>query len=277
MKIRMSVASEKGFTIIEVILFFGITGLMIAGAFIGIGASIGNQRYRDSVESFKSVIQQQYSDITNVYNAREGVWTCQPGGSALSTNKVAEGTLYGTYRGQSQCAVVGKYVTVNEAGLIRIQTVVSYKSGTPSGATEVLKMASGAYTYGVTSSDAQESQMEWGTRLRWPVGTDVADHRDAGASGDPRRVALLLIRSPENGGIFTFTSDNISNTPDSTGLKALMRDGAVIPGMAERLLCVDASGMVSTPAQGIFIGANAADSSAVRVSTPADFKVGERC
>lgn len=273
----MSVASKKGFTIIEVILFFGITGLMIAGAFIGIGASIGNQRYRDSVESFKSVIQQQYSDITNVYNAREGVWVCQYAGVNLVPLKVANGTSGATYRGQSRCDVVGKYLTVDDSGRIRIQTLVVQKTATPSGATEVAKLASAAYVYGVVSDDIQETQMEWGTRLRWPVGTDVADHRDAGASGDPRRIALLVVRSPENGGIFTFTSDSTSSTPNSAGLKALMRSGAVIPGMAERLLCVDPSGMVSTPAQGIFISANAADSSAVRVSTAADFKAGERC
>lgn len=273
----MNVASKKGFTIIEVLLFFGVTSLMIAGMFIALGSSIGNQRYKDAVESFKSVLQQQYSDVINVYNNRDGVWTCQrSGANRVIVSQVDTSSPNAVYRGQSSCDVVGRYVVVN-GGAITSQAVLALREGDPSGDNDVARMRSAAYSYGVTDIDQATHQMEWGTSISWPTGSAITDGRSAGASSAPRSIAILIVRSPESGGVFTFTNDTPQLAPDSTVLKAFMNASVTVPGMAERLLCVNTSGMVTAYSQGVYIGARAADSSAIRTSLAEDFGAGERC
>ena len=41
-----------GFTIIEVMLFLAVSGVLAAGILATVGGTIGAQRYRDAVDSF---------------------------------------------------------------------------------------------------------------------------------------------------------------------------------------------------------------------------------
>ena len=43
---------QKGFTIIEVILFVAISGLLTSMLMVGVSMSINRQQYRDSVQSY---------------------------------------------------------------------------------------------------------------------------------------------------------------------------------------------------------------------------------
>ena len=54
---------KKAFTIIEVMLVLGVSGLMIATMLIGWNANIEKQRYNDSVNTFKSDLQSVFSDV----------------------------------------------------------------------------------------------------------------------------------------------------------------------------------------------------------------------
>jgi len=66
----MVTKTQGGFTVIEVMLFLAVTGLLAVGILVGSGVAIGQQRYRDSVNTLKSYIQQQYSEVTSVINNR---------------------------------------------------------------------------------------------------------------------------------------------------------------------------------------------------------------
>ena len=57
---------KKAFTIIEVMLVLGVSGLMIATMLIGWNANIEKQRYNDSVNTFKSDLQSVFSDVEKV-------------------------------------------------------------------------------------------------------------------------------------------------------------------------------------------------------------------
>ena len=54
---------KKGFTIIETMLVLSVTGLLSVGIMVGWSVNINRQRYDDSVNTFKSDIQQIFSDV----------------------------------------------------------------------------------------------------------------------------------------------------------------------------------------------------------------------
>lgn len=270
----MKMRTRHGFTIIETVLFLGVTGLMIATMFIGIGSSVGAQRYRDSVESFKSLLQQQYADLGSVQNSREGRWVCAVSGNNLTAISDTTGTASATPRGQASCDIVGRYVAI-EGGDVRVYTVLAQKRSSPSltADTDISKLAAN-YVLGVTTdSTVETSQLEWGARIAWPTGSNPLD----AGSGD-RKIGLLFIRSPDSGGTYTFSTDDVASAaPTGEKLIATVVEGDSVPGRKQRLLCIDPDGMVLTPAKGIFIDARAADSSAVRVDKSGDFNEAQAC
>ncbi len=268
----------QGFTIIETVLFLGVTGLMITAMFIGIGSSIGSQRYKDSVESFKSVLQQQYASVASVQNTRQGNWACTPSGSALRVQLDDTGGAAGaTSRGQAACDILGKYVKIT-GSKIESYTVLGYKSGALVGDNDVEKLAGSGYMLGVSSSDAGVSEMEWGTKLAWSNNTATGDTRPAGVSGGDRSIALMVLRSPDSGAVYTFSSNTVtSDVPSNTQLKSMLVAGEAIPGRAKRVLCINPDGLLLTKQRAVIIDAYAADGSAVRVATQNDFSGGDPC
>lgn len=56
-------ASESGFTLIEVMLVLGITGMMLLGLIGGSFSSIARQRYNDSLRSFAEYLSGVYSEV----------------------------------------------------------------------------------------------------------------------------------------------------------------------------------------------------------------------
>ena len=84
---------QSGFTIVEVVLFLAITGLLT------VSAALRQQQYHDAVQSFAGFIRDQYSRVISIENDRGDRDTCPVKGA---TNDGA--------RGQSNCVVVGRYV-----------------------------------------------------------------------------------------------------------------------------------------------------------------------
>lgn len=61
---RMAQSKPKsGFTVIEVMLFLAITGVMLIGVLGGTYSSISNQRYNDSVRDFAEFLRQVYGEV----------------------------------------------------------------------------------------------------------------------------------------------------------------------------------------------------------------------
>lgn len=57
------VTTQPGFTIIEVMLVLGLTGMLLIGLLGGTFSSIAAQRYSDSVRSFAEYLRQEYSEV----------------------------------------------------------------------------------------------------------------------------------------------------------------------------------------------------------------------
>lgn len=60
---QASQAKRSGFTVIEVMLFLAVTGMLLLGVLGGTYASISAQRYNDSVRSFAEFLRQSISEV----------------------------------------------------------------------------------------------------------------------------------------------------------------------------------------------------------------------
>ncbi len=248
----MGTRTNPGFTIIETVLFLSVTGLLVLGVMVGVGASLNNQRYTDAVESFKNLVQQQYADLGSVRNGRTNDWNCSD--TAMSTQ---DGS---TRRGQSDCIIVGKYMRIDK-GDITIYTVLARQTSTVQRATDIATLRNN-YTFNESTSETESQDMEWGTYVAWPV--HGSGSRPVGTN---RQMGILFLRSPETGNIYTFTSDTIPPKDiisDST-FKPLIVSGGGIPGQSQRHICVSGSGLFAGGDMAIFLRDYAAGSSAVEV------------
>ena len=122
--------AKKGFTIIEVVLFLGITGLMFLGLVISTRHNITGQRFSASVNDFDSFLRQVYNQVENVQIAnRDNVLTftsdnyCVIDGAVSVTVGPTGHTVTKTGSritkldkdgGRSGCSVYGKLVTFGE-------------------------------------------------------------------------------------------------------------------------------------------------------------------
>ena len=248
----MSTTSKAGFTIIETMLFLAITGLLIAGMLVGVGTSINVQRYRDSVISLKSLLQDQYSQINSVNNDRDGTWSCD---AAAQTSQGSAPEA----RGQSDCVILGRYVTIVDNDITVVPVTGAQSSVVTGNDVYILK---NGYKLGLWAAGEQKSTLDWGTKIAWPVsGGGSASH----AVGSSRSIAILMVRSPDSGSVYTFTSDTIP-TDDSIskgGLSGMLVSADAIPGQGERTICVDPNGLVITQRQAVFIHSFATNDSAI--------------
>lgn len=62
-KTPQNLESKKGFTLIEVMLVLGLTGLLLVGMLTGTFTAIAHQRYSDSVRSFAEYLRAVYSEV----------------------------------------------------------------------------------------------------------------------------------------------------------------------------------------------------------------------
>lgn len=195
----MGAKINSGFTIIEVMLVLAITGMLAVGILVGAGISIGQQRYRDSVNSLKSYLQDQYNDTSNVLNARGANWACD------SLAGVVENAGGGQARGTSDCVMLGRFVTVGDDGVtLTASNVVGYRTTTgPDAGSDITELQTN-YKLGISPIDQEETKVNWGAQIVKPKTTA------------PMPLSVLIIRSPLSGVIMTFSAPGV--TTDLNGL-----------------------------------------------------------
>ncbi len=248
-----------GFTIIETMLFLGISGALIVAFIGGAAASINIQRYRDATETLKSVLQQQYADLTSVQNSRDDSWSCGATAAPSKSGPTSE------YRGQSECTLLGKYVRI-EDDAISIYKVIGFEK--PGGDLNDIESLKNNYTLNVSKDEVETSDLEWDTQIGFPTRFNDSSVTDPGSN---RKVGLLIIRSPDSGLIYTFNNEG-GDVPDDaeingTALSEMLIAGDSIPGQGKVLLCVNPNGLLATSDRGILINKFATGSSAVEIRT----------
>ena len=214
----MGTNTQGGFTFIEVMLFLAVTGLLAMGILVGSGAAINQQRYRDSVNTLKSYIQQQYSEVTSVTNSRNASWQCNSNGVITDTGGPA-----GEPRGRSDCVMLGRFITIDAAGKqLTSSSVSAYRvAGAATATSDIGELKN--YRLATSPINQDEAEISWGAQV-------VNQNNTA-----PLSLSILIVRSPLSGSVFTFTQDNVQ-----TNLNAMISDAAA---EQERHLCVKGDSM----------------------------------
>ena len=193
---QMKRVDEAGFTILETMLFLAITALMMMSIIIGSNTSINRQRYYDSVNTLKSIIQQQYSNTENTIHDTSTQFACNSTTGSITdsgTTKIS---------GQSDCVLLGKFIITPDPKTLDIYDVVgTIPTGSTLGLDDVkifikdngASLPKGYGTY--ISTDKISYTVDWGASLGDSTAT---------------RFSMAILRSPLSGNIVTFINTAVS-------------------------------------------------------------------
>lgn len=192
----MAIKTKHGFTVIELMLFLAISGALMAGLLIGSGVAVAQQRYRDSVKSLQSIIQDEYSEVANVVNDRPDNLYCDANGA------ISDGAGVTPRGASSSCVILGRLIhshkedSALDAGFaIHSYPVIAASSssaGVPNTDTEAIS----ELALSVDLNRHAESRLEWDSKMRLSNLTSGAD---------PQQFSMLIVRSPLSGNIRTYT------------------------------------------------------------------------
>lgn len=226
----MATKTNSGFTIIETMLYLGVSSALIVAILFGVGSTINQQRYRDSVDSLKLVLQEQYSAVANTVNNRSNDGAC---GLQLNQIKISNsGSLPGigsSVRGSSECMIIGRYiesVAASDGMQLNISDVIAYP--TPADPTRSITsdIDDLDLNYYLTRGTAERARYElpWSTRIV-----------DEGSTSNAKVFSMMIVRSPRSGGMMTFSA------PGSSSGTPISAKGLVSPTSNKRTLqlCVD--------------------------------------
>lgn len=156
---------QGGFTVIEVTIFLAISGTMAIMLLVGVGVAIQRQQYRDAVQSFASFLTDQYTKVISVENDRTAADVCPIPGAAS-----------GGHRGQSNCVVVGRYITSQDEGRsFRTRPIFA-----------LLGVDGKTWSYRTSDVTAYDYQTAWNVKTR------LAEHAN-------RDISFAMLRHPATG------------------------------------------------------------------------------
>lgn len=231
-----------GFTIIETMLFLGITGLLIVGVLAGTGASINIQRYRDGITSLQALLQQQYSDVLSVSNDRNNNWKCDSAG-----NITIEIPGSGTVRGQSDCVILGRFITTTAGSRsLSIKDVVGNVPGTNVVLAGNDLGVLGQYNIKVSPVNSSAYDINWGAYLVKPGGNTAMSF------------SILILQSPLSGIIRTFINPDVVVT--DANISTLVSQQYLTQSVK---MCVNSNGSYAGPKMAVLLTAGSTGASGV--------------
>lgn len=231
---------KEGFTIIETMLVLSITAVMVVALLVGVSANINSQRYRDSVNGLKSLIQEQFSGTVNVQNE------IKPTQISCDSNANVQTSGQTKPRGQSDCVLMGRYIEIVQNQVTTSSVVGAYDSSTTSSVNDVALLQSTDIS--ILASSSETSSLEWGTAIAWPLG----------GPNTPRSTYILILRSPVSGSVYVFNSET------KIPLTNMIVDSDATPGRAEQIICIDSGGLVIGNGLSVFINGSATSESDIQ-------------
>ncbi len=244
----MQTRHQQGFTLIEVMLFLGITSALIIGVLASSSLAINQQRYRDAVNSLQTLIQHQYNETSNVVNARNPAGDRKCDAAGIVTK--ADDPTAVEARGTSECLVMGRYFKLTDGKAIEISSVLGFRNDTTDPDDDLDALSQ--YSYFVSKADTFDNEVAWGgtAEVKNSVGGVIAP-----------QAAILLLRSPLTGVNRTFVFQQGSLVDEINTAAVIVRDN-----MREFTICIDPGAFTLSQSIGVIVRANASNASAVELT-----------
>lgn len=238
----MNRGQAKGFTIIEVMLFLAITGVITVLFLMGWTKSVHTQSYKDGVNSVLADVQLQFDEAYNPINERKGNLTCI--GDDVNTAESSNTNI-----GSTDCVVMGRYIVFDKDKIIKRRVIGFDATSTNTSDTNVIKDYKPQYVAD-TAEAPVEYTLPWGMEMYKP-----------GADRAPLTRALVIIRSPMNGAVTSYTWEM------PTGEQKSVLD-IINSGSQEKFtICLDPKAPVSTTPLALTVSANASTHEAVGIQS----------
>ena len=241
---------NSGFTIIEVSLFLALSGFLMVGLIATANSSISRQRYNDSVNDVAEYFRGVYSEVLNV--------------SMNPDTEHAEKNL-----GRDQyCAVYGKMIVLypdwNVPGVddsrafsvIKTYTVLGniYHSSDELSGSSIKEVFIEDLALHVRRVNGKKEIHEESTHnLPWQTSLENPDNT-------PIRKAIIILRSPTNGSVYTFVYGGDKNPIEGTNFQDIALENATNEDVD---ICIDSPDNVYGRRRNLRIHANASGSSGV--------------
>lgn len=236
----MADRQHNGFTIIELMLVLAISGSLVVAIMVGASTAINQQRYRDSVNSLKSFIQNQYDQVANTLNDRTGNEGC---------TATAAITAAPQSRGTSDCVIIGRLVTLAANGSdLSAVDVVGYRASNvvvPPTTTDLAELKT--YKLGISNATLDTDMVAWGAKVVSPNTTNAYSF------------SMLIVRSPQSGSIMTFTAPGALPAGGPLSLVTAANN------VAARDLCVNPGGFSLTKRMEVKVGATATSQGDIQI------------
>lgn len=178
---------RSGFTLVEVSLFLAITAVIFAGVAIGTQNSIFQQRYNDAVQNYVEFLRTAYSQVSNVQSESKGM---------------SEKAIYGKLITFGISDNKNKIMTYNVIG--DIEDMVGSSDGS------VLEKLGNLNANVIIEEDGGYKPVgfvdnyipRWESQIQTTAGWN-----EDGSGYQIFQGALLIVRSPTSGTIYTYVSD----------------------------------------------------------------------
>ncbi|HRJ06664.1 MAG TPA: type II secretion system protein [Candidatus Saccharibacteria bacterium] len=249
----MGARNQHGFTIIEVMLFIAVSGILAVALLTGWTTMLNTQRYNDSVKTLQSFLQQQYNLVYNVENGRSKDFVCS------DSSVVTPDASSGVDRGQTDCVMMGRYIHIDRGLNVRVYAIVGSEPATSDDDDPAISDIDSIVSYQPKRTSEALGLTETELKIPWEA---IITDSDDGAT--PQSVVIVVIRSPSTGTVHTYTrltgDDQLPDVVGADGLVAVANEQTDVP------LCLDPGAPFSGGQRGVIIKRNASSQSSIQTT-----------
>ena len=176
---------RRGFTLVEVSLFLAITAAIFVGIVAGTQSSIFQQRYNDAVQSFVDFLRNNYSQVMNVQSDGKG-----------NSDYVIYGRII-SFGNDEDDRVISYSVIGNDVRKVGEESLLDQLTSTSTDALTGGYVKNGEFQgAGLTETYIPK----WGSRIEIKEGGGFKLFEGA----------IMIVRHPETGSIYTYATENTS-------------------------------------------------------------------